>query len=56
MESNELEHEIISFYNELIKSKKGYLQLFSDLQIQREGWFSGELMNYLFHGSLFGSL
>jgi hypothetical protein len=46
MESNELEHEIISFYNELIKSKKGYLQLFSDLQIQREGWFSGELMNY----------
>ncbi|WMT55298.1 hypothetical protein [Acidiplasma sp.] len=41
MENNELEHEISSFYNELINSKKEYLQLFSRLQIQIEGWFRG---------------
>ena len=46
MENNEFEHEISSFYNELINSKKEYLQLFSKLQIQIEGWFRGELMNY----------
>ncbi|KJE49323.1 hypothetical protein TZ01_04520 [Acidiplasma sp. MBA-1] len=46
MENNELEHEIGTFYNELINSKKGYLQLFSRLQIQIEGWFRRELMKY----------
>ena len=46
MENNEFEHEISSFYNELINSKKEYLQLFSKLQIQIEGWFRGELMKY----------
>ena len=47
MENNELEHEVSLFYNELINSKKQYLQLFSRLQIQIEGWFRGELMNYI---------
>ena len=46
MENNGLEHEIRTFYNELINSKKEYLQLFSKLQIQIEGWFRGELMKY----------
>ena len=46
MENNEFEHEIRTFYNELINSKKEYLQLFSRLQIQIEGWFRGELMKY----------
>lgn len=47
MENNEFEHEISSFYEELIDGKKEYLKLFSRLQIQIEGWFRGELMNYL---------
>ena len=46
MENNKLENDIHSFYTELISCKKEYLQLFSDLQIQIEGWFRGELMHY----------
>lgn len=46
MDTNKLENDISSFYNELINSKKEYLQLFSDLQIQIEGWFRGEIMHY----------
>ena len=46
MENNEFEHEIRTFYNELINTKKEYLHLFSKLQIQIEGWFRGELMKY----------
>ena len=38
---------IENFYTYLIESKQEYLSLFSDLQIQIEGWFRGELMNFL---------
>ena len=46
METNKLETDIRLFYEELIHSRKEYLQLFSELQIQIEGWFRGELMHY----------
>ncbi len=46
MDSNKLENNIKSFYEDLIKYKKNYLQLFSKLQIQIEGWYRGELMKY----------
>ena len=46
MNTNKLENDIIEFYKILINNKKEYLQLFSKLQIQIEGWFRGELMNY----------
>lgn len=45
METNKLENDISLFYNELINSKKEYLQLFSALQIQIEGGFRGEIMH-----------
>ena len=47
METNIFENNIKSFYEKLINGKKEYLKLFSRLQIQIEGWFRGELMNYL---------
>ncbi len=40
---------IKNFYTYLMESKQEYLRLFSKLQIQIEGWFRGELMNYLDH-------
>ena len=46
MEADKLENDIMEFYKILINNKKEYLQLFSKLQIQIEGWFRGELMNY----------
>ena len=48
MEEWELRNTIEKFYSSLTsENKKDYLTLFSDLQIQIEGWFRGELMNYL---------
>ena len=47
MENSKLENDIKLFYKDLINNKKDYLKLFSRLQIQIEGWFRGELMNYL---------
>ena len=41
-----------NFYTYLIESKQEYLSLFSKLQIQIEGWFKGELMNYLDHHNI----
>ena len=39
---------IENFYNDLLDGKNvRYLELFSKLQIQIEGWFRGELMNYI---------
>ena len=46
METDKLENDIMEFYKILINNKREYLQLFSKLQIQIEGWFRGELMNY----------
>ena len=48
MEEWEFKNTIGKFYSSLTgENKKDYLTLFSDLQIQIEGWFRGELMNYL---------
>ena len=47
MNSKDLENLIIGFYNELTGKKHDYLCLFSKLQIQIEGWFRGEFMNFL---------
>ena len=48
MEEWEFKSLIEKFYSSLTEgSKREYLMLFSDLQIQIEGWFRGELMNYL---------
>ena len=48
MEEWEFKSLIEKFYSSLRGgSKREYLMLFSDLQIQIEGWFRGELMNYL---------
>ena len=41
-----------NFYTYLMKSKQEYLSLFSKLQIQIEGWFRGELMNYFEHHNI----
>ena len=39
---------IENFYNDLLNGENvRYLELFSKLQIQIEGWFRGELMNYI---------
>ena len=46
MDNKDLENLIIGFYNELTEKKQDYLILFSKLQIQIEGWFRGEFMNY----------
>ena len=44
----QIKNTIEKFYSSLTsENKKDYLTLFSDLQIQIEGWFRGELMNYL---------
>ena len=43
---------IENFYTYLIESKQEYLSLFSKLQIQIEGWFRGELMNYFEHHNI----
>ncbi len=42
----ELEEFVNEFYNFLIEEKCGYLEMFSELEIQIEGWFRGELMRY----------
>ncbi len=48
MEEWKFDSLIEKFYSSLTEgSKREYLMLFSDLQIQIEGWFRGELMNYL---------
>ena len=48
MEEWEFKKVIEKFYSSLTtEDKKDYLTLFSNLQIQIEGWFRGELMNYL---------
>ncbi len=48
MEEWEFKSLIEKFYSSLTGgSKREYLMLFSDLQIQIEGWFRGELMNFL---------
>ncbi|PYB68566.1 hypothetical protein DMB44_04325 [Thermoplasma sp. Kam2015] len=46
MANNKFEEQVEDFYNYLIKEKCEYLQLFSTLEIQIEGWFRGELMRY----------
>ena len=43
---------IKNFYTYLTESKQEYLLLFSKLQIQIEGWFRGELMNYFEHHNI----
>ena len=48
MEKWEFKSLIERFYSSLKEvNKRDYLMLFSDLQIQIEGWFRGELMNFL---------
>ena len=48
MEEWEFKSLIERFYSSLKEvNKREYLTLFSDLQIQIEGWFRGELMNFL---------
>ena len=48
MEKWEFKSLIERFYSSLKEvNKREYLTLFSDLQIQIEGWFRGELMNFL---------
>ena len=47
MENRKFEDVIKNFYTYLKENKQEYLLLFSRLQIQIEGWFRGELMNYL---------
>ena len=48
MEEWEFKSLIERFYSSLKEgNKRDYLMLFSDLQIQIEGWFRGELMNFL---------
>ena len=48
MEEWEIESLMGRFYSSLKEvNKRDYLMLFSDLQIQIEGWFRGELMNFL---------
>lgn len=47
MDSKDLEVAIKDFYDELTEKKQDYLILFSKLQIQIEGWFRGEVFNYL---------
>ena len=47
MDSKDLEVAIQDFYDELTEKKQDYLILFSKLQIQIEGWFRGEVFNYL---------
>ena len=48
MEEWEFKSLIERFYSSLKEvNKRNYLMLFSDLQIQIEGWFRGELMNFL---------
>ena len=46
MEDRKFEVLVKNFYTDLIENKQQYLDLFSRLQIQIEGWFRGELMNY----------
>ena len=46
MANNKFEEYVGEFYNYLIDYKYEYLQLFSNLEIQIEGWFRGELMCY----------
>ncbi len=53
MENLEFENIIKEFYScltgetEKCESKSEYLELFSELEIQIEGWFRGEFMNFL---------
>ena len=47
MENRKFEDVVKNFYTYLTENKQEYLLLFSRLQIQIEGWFRGELMNYL---------
>ena len=48
MEEWEFKSLIERFYSSLKEvNKRDYLMLFSDLQIQIEGWLRGELMNFL---------
>ena len=47
MENRKFEDVVKNFYTYLKENKQEYLLLFSRLQIQIEGWFRGELMNYL---------
>ena len=47
MDKIEFVSEIERFYNRLVIEKGDYLSLFSELQIQIEGWFRGELFNYI---------
>ncbi len=46
MDNINLEEAVKSFYKKLIDNNKDYLILFSNLQIQIEGWFRGEIMHY----------
>ena len=52
MNDEKFEKLIKNFYTYLIESKQEYLSLFSKLQIQIEGWFRGELMNYFEHHNI----
>ena len=52
MKDEKFRELIKNYYNYLIESKQEYLSLFSKLQIQIEGWFRGELMNYLVHHNI----
>jgi hypothetical protein len=53
MENLEFENIIKEFYScltgetERCESKNEYLELFSELEIQIEGWFRGEFMNFI---------